>query len=289
MIQVRIGGVPEHFNFPWHVAIENGLFLEKNIQIEWSDFNTGTGAMCQELKNNNLEMALLLTEGAIKELAHSQYFKIVKIYVESPLIWGIHTALDSALNNVEDIKDKTYAISRYGSGSHLMAYVDARLRGWDTKELKFKTVNNLPGAIESFRQKETAVFFWEKFTTKPFVENGYFKYLGSRPTPWPCFVLVARTSFLQEHQEYVKTIAEIISAASRKVKADQSASTEQIARRYDLKVADVQEWFALTEWNYSLTIPEKDINLVAKTLHSLQLIPEIPKVTELICPFSTLQ
>lgn len=288
MIHVRIGGVPEHFNYPWHVAIENGLFLKKNIQIEWSDFSTGTGAMCQELKNNNLEMALLLTEGAIKELAHSQHFKIVKVYIDSPLIWGIHTAPDSPINNVEDIKNKTYAISRYGSGSHLMAYVDAQLRGWDTNNLKFSIVNNLPGAIESFRQKESEIFFWEKFTTKPFVESKELKYLGSRPTPWPCFVLVVRTSFLQNHEEHVKTIADIISSTSQIVKANQLSSIEQIARRYELDIKDVQEWFAITEWNHTLSIPEKAINLVTETLYSLKLIPEKPKISELICPFSSL-
>lgn len=287
MQQVRIGGVPEHFNYPWHVAIENGLFKEKNIQLEWSDFSTGTGAMCQELKNNNLDMALLLTEGAIKEFARARYFRIVKFYVDSPLVWGIHVAPGSGTHRVEDIRGKTYAISRYGSGSHLMAYVDAQARGWDTESLRFKVVDNLPGAIESFRGGETDIFFWERFTTKPYVEGGHFEYLGSRPTPWPCFVLVVNDRFLETRPDEVRTIAEIISHTARKVKEDPDMSIARIAERYQLSPEDTREWFAITEWNYSTVIPERVIDTVARTLYDLRLIPEIPNVNELIAPFSS--
>ena len=30
MKQVKIIGVPEHFNLPWHMAIEEGLFADQN-------------------------------------------------------------------------------------------------------------------------------------------------------------------------------------------------------------------------------------------------------------------
>jgi hypothetical protein len=41
----------------------------------------------------------------------------------------------------DDIKGKTFAISREGSGSHLMAYVNSFQRGWNTDELQFNILH----------------------------------------------------------------------------------------------------------------------------------------------------
>ncbi len=32
---LRVGGVPEHFNLPWHIAIERGLFAKHGVDVEW--------------------------------------------------------------------------------------------------------------------------------------------------------------------------------------------------------------------------------------------------------------
>lgn len=45
MDTIRVGGVPEHFNYSWHIAIERGIFAKHNVQIEWSEQKAGTGAM----------------------------------------------------------------------------------------------------------------------------------------------------------------------------------------------------------------------------------------------------
>ena len=50
----KIGGVPEHFNLPWRMAIEEGRFREKDIQLHWSDMGGGTGQMIRGLENGIL-------------------------------------------------------------------------------------------------------------------------------------------------------------------------------------------------------------------------------------------
>ena len=32
-LPVRVAGVPEHFNFPWHIAKERGLFIKHNVDV----------------------------------------------------------------------------------------------------------------------------------------------------------------------------------------------------------------------------------------------------------------
>ena len=92
MTTLRVGGVPEHFNLPIHLCIEEGLFAEKGIHVEWVEFPGGTGAMNSALRNDEIDVAIILTEGIIKDIANGNPSKIIQNYVSSPLHWGIHVA-----------------------------------------------------------------------------------------------------------------------------------------------------------------------------------------------------
>jgi ABC-type nitrate/sulfonate/bicarbonate transport system substrate-binding protein len=92
MKKVRIGGVPEHFNYAWYLALKQGHFKKQNIEIFWNDYSGGTGQMNKALRENVIDMAVILTEGVIKDITEGSPCKIVQVFVESPLIWGIHVA-----------------------------------------------------------------------------------------------------------------------------------------------------------------------------------------------------
>ena len=68
MKTVKIIGVPEHFNLPWHLAIEEGAFEERGINLEWTEVPEGTGRMCQLLDSKETDLAIILTEGIIKSI-----------------------------------------------------------------------------------------------------------------------------------------------------------------------------------------------------------------------------
>src|SRR5690606_19533964 len=121
MIKLRVGGVPEHFNLPWHLAREGGAAARLGVDLQWQDFPDGSGAMAAALRGGELDAALLLTEGAVAGIAAGAGFRVVRWYTESPLIWGIHVPAASPLTDVAELASARYAISRYGSGSHLMA------------------------------------------------------------------------------------------------------------------------------------------------------------------------
>ncbi len=53
---VKIGGVPEHFNYPWHKAIEEGKFAQHQIDLQWTDYPGGTGALVQDLTDKKLHV-----------------------------------------------------------------------------------------------------------------------------------------------------------------------------------------------------------------------------------------
>lgn len=270
MKTVKIVGVPEHFNLPWHLAIEEGAFEERGIDLEWTDIPEGTGKMCQLLKDHETDLAIILTEGIVKSIREGNPVKIIQEYIASPLLWGIHVDAQSSYTSVDALKGKTAAISRLGSGSHLMTYVLAKKMGWDTQKLKFAVVNNLEGAVVSLSTGQGAYFMWEHFTTKPLVDRGVFRYLEDCPTPWPCFVLVGTTEFLADNRSLVRHIQDIINTYTTEFKHIPSID-RTLANRYHQKLSDVREWLSLTQWSQDQLTVDK-LAKVQETLMELKLI-----------------
>lgn len=270
---VRIGGVPEHFNLAWYLTLKNGEYKQEGINLRWKDYFGGTGQMCKALRNKEIDLAVILTEGIIKDIIDGNRCKIVQVFVSSPLIWDIHVAHDSKYRSIDDIKGTRAAISRYGSGSHLMAYVNAKNHNWDLdKDLNFEVVKNLEGAVEQLQKGKADYFMWEKFTTKPLVDNGVFRRIADCPTPWPCFVIAVREDFIEEDSAALKTILNIINNTTKEFK-NIPLIDKTIANRYDQKIEDVREWLSITEWSQN-QIKETTISKIQDQLFDLDIIPE---------------
>jgi len=274
MKTVKIGGVPEHFNLAWYLALKEGAFKKEDINLRWHDYYGGSGAMCQALESGDIDIAVILTEGIIKGIIDGNPSKIVQTFVQSPLIWGIHVAAGSKYETINQLKGKKAAISRYGSGSHLMAYINAKNNNWELeKDLEFEVIDNLDGAISGLSEGKADYFLWEKFTTKPIVDNGIFNRIGTCPTPWPCFVIAVSDKFIENSKEDLKSILKIINKTTEGFK-ELNNIDELIAERYDQKLEDVQEWLSLTEWSQSV-INSDDVNQIQKQLAALNITSKI--------------
>lgn len=269
--KIRMGGVPEHFNFPWQLAQQYGLFKKDRIEFEWSFYGAGTGAMVKALENDELDLAVLLTEGAVSAIIKGLKAKIIKQYVTSPLIWGIHTGIHSGLENIGQCEGKKYAISRFGSGSHLMAMMDAEVRGKKVHEEDFVLIENIQGAIPSLDQNLSQVFFWEKYTTKPLVDKGLLNRIGEFITPWSCFQIVATEKALEERRNAIEKVMSIINFTCKQfMRADNSI--DMILENFEMKPEDAHAWFYSTEWNTDFMISEK---MLENVMYSLKKIGNI--------------
>jgi ABC-type nitrate/sulfonate/bicarbonate transport system substrate-binding protein len=248
MTSLKIVGVPEHFNLPWHLCLGNGEFEKENIDLHWTDVPEGTGKMCQMLREGTADIAVILTEGIIKDIVNGNPSKIVQVYVESPLIWGIHVAAHSKYQTLADLENTKVAISRLGSGSQLMAYVNAKNQGWDTSKLQFEIVNTLDGGVTALTEGRADYFMWERFMTKPLVDKGIFRRLADCPTPWPCFVIAVREEVLAKQPETIKRVLEKINAKTQNFKGIPNI-VNLLATTYNQKKEDIEEWLSLTEWS----------------------------------------
>jgi len=270
MTSLNIAGVPEHFNLPWHLCIENDEFENTGINLAWTDVPEGTGKLCQMLRDGSTDIAVILTEGIIKDIAAGNDSKIVQVYVESPLVWGIHVAAGSPYKMLSDIEKGKVAISRYGSGSHLMAFINAKKQEWDTTKLEFEIVNTLDGAVEALTEGSADYFMWERFMTKPIVDKGIFRRIDDCPTPWPCFVIAVRNEVLENNREAVEKVLEIINSTTEDFKEIPSID-KTLAERYSQKIDDIQEWLKITEWSQK-KLDKTTFNKVQNQLFELNII-----------------
>lgn len=269
--KLRIGGVPEHFNLPWKQALADDAFLAAGFEVEFVDYPGGTGAMNAALRSGDLDAALLLTEGAVLDIVSGSDNRLVSVYVNSPLVWGIHVATSSRIQSVDDIQGKRFAISRHGSGSHLIATVDAAERGFDVTAMQFVVVDNIDGARAALADGRADVFLWEKHMTQPLVDRGEFRRIGERAVPWPAFVVSARVEYLAKHGQVLNTALSIASDYADRLKADAGAA-QRIAGAYGIALADAESWLSDVRWSRSRRYPADAIERVVTALRTLDMI-----------------
>jgi sulfonate transport system substrate-binding protein len=273
MIGLNIGGVPEHFNLPWRLAIEDGKFREFGLNLHWADMSGGTGQMIRGLENKSIDIAVLLTEGITKSILQGLDATILQVYVTSPLHWGIHVPHDSTIEKFEDLKDQTYAISREGSGSHLMSYVFAHQQGWPVDNLKFDVVGDVYGGLWALEHNEAQAFLWEKYTTAPFTEQKKCRSIGEVVTPWPCFVIAVRNEVLEQYTDLLHQMCLTVNQRAKEMLTEPNI-VDIISWRYNLRSSHVESWLNETVWNYDGIEYPLEFNKTVNYLKMLNLITE---------------
>jgi ABC-type nitrate/sulfonate/bicarbonate transport system substrate-binding protein len=228
------------------------------------------------LRDGDTDIAVILTEGILKEITNGNPSKIVQVYVQSPLIWGIHVAAKSKFKTLSDIENSRVAISRMGSGSHLMSIVNAEHQNWNTEKLLFEIVNTIDGAVEALTNGQADYFMWERFMTQPLVDEGIFRRIGECPTPWPCFVIAVRNEVLEQNPKVIEQILSIINTTTEEFKMIPSID-RTLASKYNQKLVAIQEWLKLTNWSQK-QMNEYTLDKILDQLLKLQIIDnKLPK------------
>ena len=264
-IVLRIAGVPEHFNLPWHLGLERRAFVRAGIELKWHTVPAGTGAMCALLRAGELDLAVMVTEGAVRDILLGNPSRIISHYVDTPLTWGVHVGAGSNNTSTDQLNSVPIAVSRLNSGSHLVALSYAHAKGWEPKENDIEVVNDLSGAVERLKTPEPAVFFWEKYTTKGLVDDGTLRRIDEHRSAWPAFVIVASEAVLDAHPKEVGRLLKVIRDQAAGLMQKKSAP-EIIAQRYTMSVADARDWFASVKWNTGAPVDMEAMRRVVGSL-----------------------
>ena len=245
---IRVGGVHEPFNLPWIRAFDADAFADLGLEVTFEEFAGGTGALVEALENGTIDLATLLTEGAVTAIGRGRAVRIHSGFTTTPLTWGIHVAAESDATEVADLVEARFAISRHGSGSELMAYVLADQLGWTLDDDRFVTVGGVDGAIEALPEGRAEVFLWERYVTSPLVEQGVFRRVGDLPTPWPAFVTAGRRDLLTTDRPLVDDLVARVLAHAAALAADRDGTAAAIVDRYGMSADDTASWLAQVGW-----------------------------------------
>lgn len=280
MTTLRIAGVPEHFNLPWQLGLERRAFLRAGIDVQWRTVPEGTGAMCDLLRAGEVDLAVLVTEGAVRDIVNGNPSRVVSNYVDTPLTWGVHVSAKSDLRTPKDLKHVPFAISRFNSGSHLTAMSYAEQCGWKPTENDFIIINDLQGALDRMATGEPMVFLWEESTTASWVEQGVLRCVDTVRPAWPCFMVVARNEVLASSADAVRRLLRVLHDQARGLMEKKNVA-DNIAQRYSMSVETAAEWFSTVKWNTTGTVNTLALQAVSERLHSVGAIDHALTTAEL--------
>eukprot|EP00916_Digyalum_oweni_P020373 GHVL01033927.1.p2 GENE.GHVL01033927.1~~GHVL01033927.1.p2 ORF type:complete len:258 (-),score=48.93 GHVL01033927.1:182-955(-) len=229
--------------------------------------------MMNALKNKEIDLAVVLYEGIVADIVNGSNKKIIATYVKSPLTWGVHTSSSSNLKSIDELKGRTFGVSRMGSGSHLMAVVMALQRGWKN-DIKFSIIGNMDGASEAFKRSSIDAFMWEKYTSKHKVDSGEWNIVGEETTPWSCFVVAAREEFLKDstNVENSQKLLEITQSVCKRIMTDKEEWVKYFADNYKNSIDDARQWLNGVEWACSDNIDLEAIEKIIKYLKEAEII-----------------
>ena len=245
---LRVGGVEEPFNLPWVLAFEDDAFASLGLEVTFTNYAGGTGALVHGLEEGMIDLATLLTEGGVTAIGRGSKIKLHSAFVTSPLRWGIHVAAKAKQTKVAELGGKKFAISRFGSGSELMAYELADQQGWKLKDNQFVVVGGVEGATQALPKRKAHIFLWERFVTAPLVKQGVFKRIGEIRTPWPSFYTAARPGLLDIDRELIDQVIAVVLGYAADLKADPERTIDLIVERYGMQRRDARTWLKDLEW-----------------------------------------
>lgn len=169
-------GVSEAFNVP---AIANA-----GASYTFQLAPGGTGVMLAALEDKSVDIAFALTESVVAAIEKGSPVRILCPYVTSPLLWA-HCVRPGY---GADLSRAVWGVSRLGSGSHTMACVLWKERGYSGAP-RFEVCGDFGGLRAALADGRIDAFLWERYTTAPFVGEEL-AIVGGTPTPWGCFSAV---------------------------------------------------------------------------------------------------
>jgi ABC-type nitrate/sulfonate/bicarbonate transport system substrate-binding protein len=281
MVSFAVGGVAEPMNLPWEIAIADGTFARDGHALRWIDQPGGTGAIAAALTDGTLDAATILTEGAVAAIVNGAPLRIHSLWVKSPLVWGVHVSGRSSATSVHDFDPVRFAVSRLGSGSHLMAYLLAARDGLRLADDQLVVVGGIDGARAALREARADVFLWEKYVTSPLVHRGEFRRIDTIETPWPSFAIAAHADTVATKRADLDHVVATARRAALRFETSDGAVADIVAR-YGLTDADATEWLATYSFARSDRVAPAVLDDVQQRLRRVGAISATRPVAELL-------
>ncbi|KAI7904967.1 uncharacterized protein BX663DRAFT_501197 [Cokeromyces recurvatus] len=243
--------------------------------------------MTSKLQDKSLDLAIALTEGLVAGISKGQdWYKIIGTFVDAPLCWALSTGKNARYTSIDSLNKTNVAISRYGSGSHIMAFVLADQQDWQEQPFEFTVLNNFKAMRDAVNDGTSDFFMWERFTTKPYHDSGEVKKIGSITPDWPAFMFAAHTDILRDNVEVFQKVLKAINHATREFVEQQDESVKLIMKMLKYPEEDVREWFKTVHYATDhKQVSRQALEITLKTLLKADVVKEpVKNIEDLIDP-----
>jgi hypothetical protein len=272
--KITIGCVPEHFSGPIYFGQCHNIFSSHLIDLEIVNQPGGTGQMIDSISMSKIEIGVTLTEGTVlkacKDLIDNveNPLKVLGSYTLSTLRWAISISPSSTKTSIADLKGCKIGISRYGSGSHIMAIVMALQNNFITSDgtgFEFVILDNISGLLKGIKDGIIDCFLWEVITTKPYYDTNIVKLLDIVQAPWDSFVL--STNSKDPFTNFFSSLGEAFTEFKKEFKGNgiKPNGIDMLLTRNDIfhypNREDVEEWFDQVEFSENPSILSKSMML----------------------------
>lgn len=274
-MSLKVGYVPEHFSTPIAFAQSKGFFTSRGLTVELIPYPSGSGHLIQSLEDNSLDIAIGLTEAFVRGIAQGkENYKLVGTYVKSPLRWAVSTGFNREFTDKAELAGKKIGVSRIGSGSYVMAYVLALQLGFKKPFFDgFPILSTFKNLRDSVNHKEgveaSDAFMWEYFTTKRYYDNKEVKYIGDIYTPWPSWVINARTELVENKSKQISDFLAAISEGIEYFNSHKEEAVEYIFNNLDYSEEDAKEWIKTVEFQDSALVKSIDQDTVVEKTYNV--------------------
>ncbi|EWC45015.1 hypothetical protein DRE_06295 [Drechslerella stenobrocha 248] len=211
---LRVGYVPEHFSTPLHLAQLHGQY--GGTTISFHPYPSGTGHMIQSLRADEIDVAIGLTEGwiaGIKGPLKADWYKVI------------------------------------GQTAAIMSFVLAlQQHGWiagaagGQPPFEFVVLDNFKNLRDAVNSGAADAFMWEHFTSKKFYDTGEIKRIGEIYTPWPSWLITARSALVEARDPRLGSFLDGVNWGIAHFRANPEQSIEWITANLEYSEEDAKEW-----------------------------------------------
>lgn len=227
--------------------------------------------MVQALLDGTADVALALTESVVAAIEKGSPVRILAPFVTSPLTWAI--CVRHGQRPDQDLSGAVWGVSRLGSGSHTMASVLCKERGYPAP--RFEVCGDFDGLQAALAAGTIGAFLWETFTTSPFAAAGKLDIVGGVPTPWGCFCAVVNPTVVDVTR--ARTDMDVVLEACQCFEADvDKSAASKVIDLSGMTEENAKKWHAGVKYAKPGTIlSDAELALARDTIKEAGVISDV--------------
>ncbi len=219
-VAIAVGGKASLYYLPLTIAEQLGYFKEQGLDVEFSDFAGGAGAL-QAVVGGAAEVVSGAYEHTINLQSKGQFFQAFVLQGRAPAIaLGVSTRTMAGYKTLADLKGKKIGVSAPGSSTNMMVNLLLSRAGLKAQDVNFIGVGTAASALTAMRSGQIdAISNFDPVMTM-LEQKGDVRIISDTRTlkgtlevfggPMPAASLYAPTEFLQKNPNTVQALADAI-------------------------------------------------------------------------------